>query len=102
MNTWLFTKIKFLSKISFSFFFSVFRPKMLAEEFGSDTDDDDYIPEGTNSAIFHWNLSLVFIKDIFLKNKPLRLFFRDWFISYDNFHWFLLNFHWNSVYILIT
>lgn len=35
------------------FLFSVFRPKMLAEEFGSDTDDDDYIPEGTNSAISH-------------------------------------------------
>ena len=69
---------------------------MLAEEFGSDTDDDDYIPEGTNSAIFHWNLSLVFIEDIFLKNKPLRLFFGDWFISYD------INFHWNAVYILIT
>jgi len=26
---------------------------MLAEEFGSDTDDDDYIPEGTNSDISH-------------------------------------------------
>ena len=62
MNTWLFTKIKFFSITSLFFLFSVFRPKMLAEEFGSDTDDDDYIPEGTNSAISHWNLSMIFQK----------------------------------------
>ena len=43
----------FVKRFSF-ILFSVFRSRMLAEEFGSDTDDDDYMPEGTvDSSILY-------------------------------------------------
>ena len=52
--------LRFLSSLNFSE--ASYRPtrEMLQEDFGSDTDDDDYVPQGRAALLFTFSFSKSF------------------------------------------